>query len=76
MDVVPVVIESLAMDSVLVRMVLTDLLVNFAKIQINLEVTAMKLVHVFMEIVIVDCMAQDTANQTAVTWATLDRIVA
>lgn len=66
-DGVPVMIESMAMELVLVRMGLKDLVVNFAKIQANLEAIAIKLVRVSMVIVKVECMAQDTVNQTAVT---------
>jgi len=66
-DGVPVMIESMAMELVLVRMGLKDLVVNFAKIQANLEAIAIKLVRVSMVNVKVECMAQDTVNQTAVT---------
>lgn len=66
-DGVPVMIESMAMELVLVRMGLKDLVVNFAEIQANLEAIAIKLVRVSMVNVKVECMAQDTVNQTAVT---------
>lgn len=66
-DRVPVMIKSMAMELVLVRMGLKDLVVNFAEIQANLEAIAIKLVRVSMANVKVECMAQDTVNQTAVT---------
>jgi len=48
MGVVPVVTVSVEMDCALVRMAFKDLLVNYAKTQTCLAVTAMKLVSVNM----------------------------
>lgn len=63
------------MEPALARMVSKDLPVSCVKTQTNLAATAMKLVTVFMDSATVGYLAQDTADQTAVTWDIKDRTV-